>query len=79
MSEKRELRFRRGATDIAQFLSRHSARPVDDKAVYRMHYRGTLRLGRDGSTLVGEETEMLKDLSRVALPKTAPHKSLRPK
>jgi hypothetical protein len=75
MSERKELRFRRGAADIAQFLSQHSARPVSDKGVYRMHYRGTLRLGRDGATLVGEETEMLKDLSRVALPKTAPHRS----
>jgi hypothetical protein len=65
---QRAPRFRRGGPAILEFVNRHlpEDRQLNLKALYKLESRGTIALGRDGRNLIGEETNILEQLSRAA-------------
>jgi hypothetical protein len=66
MSEQRP-RFRRGAKAINDFYNEYASEPIDLKQTYKLVARGTIDVGRDGNTLLGEESVMLRSLQRAAI------------
>jgi hypothetical protein len=58
--------FRRGAKAILEWYNGHAAEPIDERALYKLISRGTLDVGKDGASLLGEESKMLASLLRNA-------------
>jgi hypothetical protein len=65
---QRAPRFRRGGRDVLEFVNRHlpEGKQLKLKDLYKLEARGTLVLGRDGRILIGEEKNIVEQLSRAA-------------
>jgi hypothetical protein len=63
-------RFRRGARQMVRFINLHLPEDdqIDERGLYKLISRGTIRVGRDGRNLIATEDGLLEDLKRAASP-----------